>query len=134
MKRRGDRDIKEDAKRTIIEFIIDLRTGIFSNPSEQLELTFVEAFYNNKDPEEAIHHLVSHILPYKEHITKRNVQFFVDKKDEIFKGLPQARVDHFATLVATSPELGGLDEENKGIIWEYFDVFASLAEEYKKKC
>jgi hypothetical protein len=133
MKRR-DRDIKEDAKRTIIEFIIDLRTGIFSNPSEQLELVFVEAYYTKKDPEEAIHHLVSHVLPYREHITKRNLQFFVEKKDDIFRGLPQARIDHFAMLVATPSELGGLDEENKGIIWEYFDVFISLAEEYKKKC
>jgi len=127
-------DITDDAKRMIMEFINDLKTGIFTSPAEQLELTFVEAYYASVDSESAIQHLISNVLPYKDQIKKRNLHFFIDKKDVIFKGLPQARIDHFANMVTKPEELGGIDGETKRVVWDYFDTFLWLAEEYKKKC
>lgn len=127
-------DIREEAKRTAMEFINDLKMGVFSDPSELVALSFVEAYYSGRDAEEVIDHLVTHVLPYKEHIKSRNVQFFINKKDAIFKGLPQANIDRFEVLVTRSPAEGGLDEENKTVIWQYFDTFLWLSEEYKKKC
>lgn len=126
--------IREQAKQTALEFISDLKMGIFTNPAELVALSFVETYYSSRDAEEVIDHLVTHILPYKEHIKNRNVQFFVNKKDMIFKGLPQENVDRFEKLITNSPVEGGLDDENKSIIWQYFDTFIWLSEEYKKKC
>jgi hypothetical protein len=129
----AESDIKEDAKRTIMEFITDLRRGVFDKPAEQLELAIVEAYYSGRDADEAMHHLVTHILPYKERITGRDVAFFVEKKGDIFRGLPAARVDYFASMVSTPSSLGGMDNVDKDVIWQYFDTFIWLAEEYKKK-
>lgn len=121
------------AKNTIKEFITDLKNSIFTGTIEQVALTFVEDYFSRASPENSMGYLVSHVLPHKSQIQNRNVQFFLDEKASIFKGLPDEQIDHFAKLVTTPAKYGGLDDENKEVIWKYFDTFIEIAEIYKKK-
>lgn len=134
MSHRAARNIPEDAKTTVLEFIADLRNGIFTGSTEQNELLLVELFYSTKPANDVIHHLVRHILPHKDQITRRDIQYFFENKETMFRGLPEERVEHFASLIERPASKGGLSDGNRKIVWEYFDVFVWLAEEHKKKC
>jgi hypothetical protein len=129
----SDEVLQGYAKNTIKEFIEDLRTSIFTGAVEQVALAFVDTYFSQISSEEAMGHLISHVLPHKVQIQNRNVQFFLDEKASIFKGLPEEKIDHFAKLVTTPAKYGGMDDENKEVIWRYFDTFIEIAEIYKKK-
>ncbi|HMP28231.1 MAG TPA: hypothetical protein PKD85_01440, partial [Saprospiraceae bacterium] len=81
---------------------------------------------------EIANHVVKHVLPYKKRIEKKDLSFFREKKAEIFSGLPVNKVEYFAALVEKTEAEGGMSDENKGIVWDYFETLAALAEEYKK--
>lgn len=125
--------VAEDIKTTILEFIADLKTGIFTNPTEQGDLLIVEFTFKTMGSMHIADHIVSHVLPYKTRICNRDVDFFIEKKKEIFAGLPTDRIEYFAELVRKPTTQGGLVKEDRDTIWSYFDTLLVLAEQYKKK-
>lgn len=125
--------IAEKVKNTILEFITDLKEAIFTNPTEHGDLLLVEFFFTKMTATSVTDHIVSHVLPHKAKIQKRDIQFFIDQKREIFAGLPEERVEYFANLVKKSKEEGGMSSDDRNTIWSYFDMLILLAEEYKKK-
>ena len=125
--------IAENIKMTILEFVNDLKDGIFTEPSDQGELLIVEFAFSKMNNSTIAEHVVSRILPHKENIKNRKIQFFVDNQGEIFRGLPKDRVEYFSNLIGRAPDEGGLADDDKIAIWKYFDTLILLAEAYKKK-
>jgi len=117
---------------TILEFIADLRDNVFTNPIDQGDLDLIQFFFKKLSDHDISNHVVQHILPYKTEIRDRNVEFFIKKKNEIFKGLPQDRVNYFVNLVKTPEPQGGLSDEDREAAWCYFDTLLTLSEKYKK--
>lgn len=118
----------EDAKSTILDFIGDLKDNIFDSEEEQGDLMLVEFFFKRMHPERVIDHIVKHALPYKAKIKKRDVNFFLENR-KIFAGLPEDRIDYYSNVIAIGTKLS---DEDRKIIWEYFDLFVSLGESYRK--
>jgi len=71
-------------------------------------------------------HVVTHVLPWKTQIRKRDVHFFQDNK-HIFEGLPSDRVEYYSEKLSKD-----IDEESRNVMWEFFDTMVELAERYKK--
>lgn len=124
--------IAEDIKTTVLEFIKDLKDNVFINPTEQGELALVEFFFKKMNNTSVADHVVSHVLRHEKEISKRNISFFIDERNNIFSGLPKDRIDHFTKLITAHPHLGGLTEDDKNHAWEYFETLVSLAKQYKK--
>lgn len=120
----------EQIKNTVLEFILDLKDNIFTN--EKGDLMLVEFFFRKMSEIDIANQIVKHVLPYKNRIENREIEFFNEKKGEIFKGLPVNRVEYFSQLITKDESNGGMSEENKEIVWSYFDALVLLAERYKK--
>lgn len=123
----------DGVKKTLQEFIADMKNGIFTRPGDIEDLCLVEFALGKMTPQVLMEHIISHVLPYKQHIMKKDIKFFVEKKEKIFAGLPQDRVDYFAKVITKPESQGGMSEENKDIVWNYFDVLLRLSERYKKE-
>ena len=124
--------IQLNIKKTILEFIKDLKDNVFIDPIEQGELAMVEHMYGQKPAAEAANHVVIHVLPHEQKIKSRDLNFFIAEKDTIFEGLPEDRVDYFARLVKLPEAAGGLSNTDKATAWSYFDTLISLAKDFKK--
>lgn len=124
--------ITEVIKSTILELIGDLKDNIFTELSEQRDLFLVEFFFKKMPSEDIANRTVKYILPHQSQISARNVQFFIDEKAQIFAGLPDDKIVALSILVSRSESDGGMLDENKDIIWSYFDTLVELAKEYKK--
>ena len=119
-------------KKIVLEFICDLKENIFIKDNEIGDLLLVEFFFGKLDDSTISNYIVEHVLPYKQIIKKRNEIFFIEKRKEIFAGLPLDRVQYFSDIVSKDFEKGGLNKEDKEAIWGYFDILIALAEKYKK--
>ena len=126
------RNIPQDIRNTVLELIGDFKDNIFTKAEEQGDLMLVEFFFQKLNAETIAERIVKHVLPYSKEIENRNVIFFLDKKTEIFGGLPAARVEYFSDLIQKSEKDGGMSDENKDVVWSYFDTLKALGEEYKK--
>lgn len=118
----------EDTKKTILELIHDLKDNIFNTDDEHGDLMIVEFFFKRMHPDSVMDHVVKNILPHSSTIAERNIDFFL-KNRSIFAGLPSDRVAYYAEIIS---EGSRLDDEDRQVIWEYFDTLVALAEDYKK--
>ncbi len=121
-----------DIKKTILELIKDLKDNVFVDPIEQGEMAIVAHFFSKRAAHDVAQHVIAHVLPHEKQILSRNLDFFVSEKNNIFKELPQDRVDYFADLVKLPETAGGLSEIDKSTAWSYFDTLVSLAKKMKK--
>lgn len=117
-----------DVAQTVIEFIADIRDSILTGRNERGDLVMVEFFFRSMHPLDIMQHCVDKILPHKVKIEERSNDFFVDNRGDIFKGLPQQRVDHLAEMLTS----GKITAENQQVIWDYVTTILVLAERYKK--
>jgi hypothetical protein len=122
----------EDIKKTVLEFIKDLKDNVFTGNTEQGELALVEFFFKKMNATSVASHVVSHVLPHEKEIENRDLRFFLKEKTNIFGGLPADRVDHFSQLVTLPTNQGGLSAEDKETAWSYFDSLIDLSKKYKK--
>lgn len=119
-------------KLTITELITDLKDNMFTSPDEQSDLSMVEFFFNCLPEKELMQHVVENTLPFSAQIRARDMNFFITQKNKIFEGLPEERINHFEKLITTPQSKGGMTDENKDVIWSYFQTIIRIAEEYKK--
>ena len=119
----------EDLKTTVLEFIADLRDSVFTNADDLGDLAMVEFFFKQQDKTRTFNHFVQHVLPWKAYVTNRDSSFFV-KNREIFQGLPEDRIDHFSSAW-TDPDR--ISDEDKDIIWSYFDTLIAIVERERKR-
>jgi hypothetical protein len=125
-------DALSDMQLTVNEFISDLRENIFTSATDRGDILLVEFFFKKMDSRTLMNHIVAHVLPYAEEIKNRNLNFFNEEKRNIFAGLPNDRVDYFASLLNNDSAPGSVNAENKTIIWQYFDTMVAISKNYKK--
>jgi hypothetical protein len=128
----SNRNIPQDIKNTVLELIIDFKDNIFTKHEEKGDLMIVEFFFQKLNPDVIAERIVMHVLPYSKAIEARDITFFLEKKNEIFAGLPAERVIYFSELIQKEEGRGGMSEENKNVVWAYFDTLKALGEKYKK--
>ena len=76
-------------------------------------------------PEELISTFIQHILPHKANIKDRDDKFFLEKIGNMFSS-SIGKVNHFRNIWRSST----LDDEDREILWQWFDSFVLLAEKY----
>ena len=124
--------MSDDIKKTVLEFIKDLKDNVLTDATEQGELALVEFFFKKMSPSSVASHVVTHVLPHEKKIKERDLSFFVKEKSNIFGGLPPDRIEHFSAIVTLPPNKGGMSLEDKKIVWVYFDSLVDLAKIHKK--
>ena len=117
-----------DIKKTVLEFLQDLKDNIFLKPDEKGDLMICEFYFQRLHPRDTMNHIINKVLPHEEEIKNRKASFFIKKKKEIFKDLPDERVDYFANLI----ESGEIGKENLLVLWSYFDTMIKIASDYRK--
>jgi hypothetical protein len=110
---------------TIVDLINDLNT-IFTSASEQGDLIVVELFYKRLHKNMIMKRVIKNILPYKEYITKRDINFFRDNQF-IFNSLPEDRFGYYRDIIIQEQRL---TKEDMKVLWDYLDVIITLAEEF----
>ncbi len=117
-------DILQRLKRGIMQFIDDL-IEIFP---KETDLIIIRVFFEDQVPIGTIaDSFISHVLPHKEMVAKRNEKFFLED-DNIFGMLDTGKVLHFKKLWQSKL----LEEDDREVVWSYFDTFITLSEAYKK--
>lgn len=112
------------------DFIGDLRESIFANDVEYtIKLTLIETHLATCDKNELMSDVVENFIPYKEYIKKRDLDFFVKKKEVIFAGLNSYDVNNLSSMITERK----ISEENIKSIFAHLQVILGLSEAYKKK-
>jgi len=120
--------LMRDLQTTVLELIADLKDNIFVQEEEIGDLMLVEFFFKKMHPERIMNHIVSKVLPWKEQIKKRDQEFFL-QNSSLFQGLPEDRISHYTNTIVKGDRI---DDDNRNIVWQYFDTIIQLAETYKK--
>lgn len=121
-------EILKQFKNTLISFLDEL-IGQF--PSEG-DLVIFRIFIKDRVPiENILNFFVLRILPHKKMVNERDEDFFLNKCD-LFESVnsdeEKRKVNRFKILWR-SPSL---DDDDKRIVWEWFDSFIILSEKYQK--
>ncbi len=115
-------------KSTLLELVRDLKENIFKNNDEQGDLMMVEFFFKRMHEEMVMQHIIKQVVPYKIKIKDRDINFFIENRC-LFAGLPEDRIDYYRNIIVSNERL---NDEDRQIIWEYFDTIMALAESYRK--
>ena len=67
-------------------------------------------------------------LTFKISLEVFNDERYFEENEHIFGPLPPNKVVHFRELIKN----GTFEQDDKDTIWDYFEVFVSLADKYKK--
>ncbi len=95
-------------------------------PNES-DILLVRLYFGNVDPELLMKGFIMWVHPWKDYIERRDEKYF-EENEHIFGPLAPDKVQHFKEKMKD----GTFNEEDKEIIWEYFQVFISLVEQYNK--
>ena len=121
--------LAQKMKVTILDLISDLRDNVFEQPDEQNDMMLVELFFKPLHPEMVAKHVVEHMLPHAEKIKARDQSFFLNNK-HIFAGLPNDRIAYYSGFIT---DANRVTEENRAMVWSYFDTLVTMAVQLKKK-
>lgn len=92
------------------------------------DILLVRLFFENQvDPETLMKGFVKWVYPWNDYIKEHNEMYF-EENEHIFGPLPPDKVQYFKIKMKD----GTFDSEDKETIWEYFEVFISLIEQYNK--
>ena len=120
-------EILKQFKTSLISFLDEL-IGQF--PSEG-DLVIFRIFLKDRVPiENIINYFALRVIPLKQMIIDRNEDFFLNKCD-LFESVNLAnkgKVNRFKMLWRSEY----LDDDDKRVVWEWFDSFIFLTEKYQK--
>lgn len=114
-------------KQLILDFITDLGS-IFTKQDEKTDLTMVEIFYKSLHVERIMNDAIKKLLPHKEKIAARDLDFFRTNK-YIFADLPDDRIEHYRDIIVGNK----ISKEDIQNIWDYLDLMIIYTENYKKQ-
>ena len=120
-------EILNQFKNALISFLDEL---IVQFPSEG-DLVIFRIFLKDRFPiENIINYFVLRIIPLKTMVLDRDEDFFLNKCDlfENFNQNSKGKVNRFKMLWRSS----SLDDDDKRVVWEWFDSFIFLTEKYQK--
>lgn len=115
-------------KKTILELIEELRVYILKLPNEKFELSIVSAFFEAMDPASIVKHCKENILPHRDEILRKDIQFFLNNK-HIFEGLPSSSVDYYAEKLS---DPNAITEEDRMYVFKYFEKIIKTLDKKKK--
>ncbi len=94
---------------------------------EEADLVIVKIFIKDQIPLITImDYIVKWLIPCVDKIKKKDEDFFLNN-DDMFSKLPNAKVLHIKTLWQS----GKLTNEDKDIIWDWFNVFSNICTKYQ---
>lgn len=121
-------EILKQFKNALISFLDEL-IGQF--PSEG-DLVIFRIFLKDRVPiVNVLNYVVLNILPLKQMVTDRDEDFFLNKCnlfESIQSNEKKTKVSRFKKLWRSE----SLDDDDKRVVWEWFDSFIYLAEKYQK--
>ncbi len=110
------------------EQVLNLLDGLIEVFPSDVQMLFARLYFSdNVDQEKLMKGFVKYVLPWKDQILKRDEKYFEDN-EYIFGDIDPTKVEHFKSLIKS----GGFSSDDKNVLWDYFAVFISLAEKYKK--
>ena len=112
-------------KQTVEEFIVDLRTNVFVDDDGDIML--MEFFFKKMDSKDLMEHMVINLLPHRNQIIDRKIDFFMENRDAIFAGLPEDKIEKFARMITN-----GISKDNLDVIWIYFESMLDCVEKFRK--
>jgi hypothetical protein len=71
---------------------------------------------------------ITEVLPLKNVIEIRDEKFFLESNANVLQKCDSSILDHFRLLWKSS----ALDDDDKEVIWKWFDMFILLSENYQK--
>ena len=77
-------------------------------------------------PTKIINTFIKEIIPNKESIKTRDDDFFM--KSTLFDSFDKSKMNHLKILWKSTI----IDDEDRQVIWKWFDTFVYLAEQYQK--
>ena len=94
---------------------------------EEGDLIITRLILNDQIPVQQVMDIfINYLLPHKSMVINREDRFFIEKFGEFENQIYNSKANLFKTLWK-SPVL---DEENKKVFWQYFDVLIKLTEKY----
>ena len=108
--------------------VLNLIDDLLAVCPNEADILLVRLFFENHvDPKVLMDGFITWVYPWKESIKAHDEKYFEDN-EHIFGPLPADKVAHFKTKMKD----GTFDEDDKDVIWSYFEVYISLIEQYIK--
>jgi len=121
-------EILKKFKDTVISFLDEL-IGQFP---EEADLVIFRIFLKDRVPiVEVIKYFVRKVLPLRKMIEDRNEDFFLNHctlMEDINNQNTKGKINHFKKLWRSET----LDDDDKEVVWQWFDIFVTLSEKYQK--
>jgi len=121
-------EILKRFKDTVISYLDEL----ISQFPQEADLVIFRIFLKDRVPiVDVINYFVRKVLPLKKMIEDRNEDFFLNHctlMEDINNQNTKGRVNHFKKLWRSEI----LDDEDKEVVWQWFDIFITLSEKYQK--
>lgn len=109
----------------IISFIDEL---IEQFPQEA-DFVILRIFFKDKiSMDDVLKYCIKTILPLEDYIKNRDEKFFLDN-NILFSAVDNNKVNHFKNLWLSKD----LDQADRKIIWDWFDLFVSLMKKYNRE-
>lgn len=119
--------MSEDHLQTLHQTIFDMMTdleNVFSRQEEKGDLGVVLFYIKKQHPKSILKFAKNNVLPHKEYIENRNLDFFIDNT-HIFMGLPDERVEYYTKEIVENKRLSEADMD---MLWEYLNTIIALVE------
>nr|QBK87208.1 MAG: uncharacterized protein LCMAC201_01100 [Marseillevirus LCMAC201] len=108
--------------------VLNLLDDLLSICPNEPDVLLARLFFENQvNPETLMLGFVKWVYPWKGYIKEHNEMYF-EENEHIFGPLPVDKVQYFKDKIKD----GTFDDDDKEIIWQYFEVFISLIEQYNK--
>jgi hypothetical protein len=94
---------------------------------EEGDIVIIRFWIGDKFPiQDIMEHIIANLLPIKDLVKTRNEDFFL-KNNVLFDQLDSNKVNYFKKLWCS----GTLDEDDKVVIWKWFQRILLRAEKYQ---
>jgi hypothetical protein len=114
----------EKFKQLVVQFLDEL---IKQFPTES-DLVIVRTMIDCQMPIDLLlNEFIKRVYPFREHIKNRNDKFFLEEI-KLFEGANNSKVVKFKELWLSEH----LDQDNKDMIWSYFDIFITIMTKYEE--
>ena len=116
--------ILQEFKTQLVDFFDAL---IIQFPTDS-DLCMLRIFFNNQiDIVKVMNVFIAKLLPLKENIKRRDVNFFLGTgASALFENFDKSKVNYFKILWQSD----SLDDDDRAEIWKWFDLFINLAEKF----
>lgn len=118
-------NIINEFKNKVVSFLDEL----IEQFPEESDFIIARIFLKDQIPTETIIlTFIKNIMPYKEQIKDRDEMFFLNSDIALFGEVNKEKVNNLKLLWKSSR----LDNEDKEVMWKWFDIFIFLAEKYQQ--